>query len=322
MFQSMLGVSEAMRKVFDQIRRAGRAHTTVLLRGESGTGKELAARAIHAISRRKDGPFVALNVAAVPETLIESELFGHVAGAFTGAEKGRVGRFEAAHEGTLFIDEIGDLRLSSQAKLLRVLENRLISPVGSNETRQVDVRVIFATNRNVEKMMAEGRFREDLYYRINVIEIHLPPLRQRKEDIPVLVEYMLDEICAAVGGPRVRLDDALLRFLVTYPWPGNVRQLRSCLESMVILADSPVLTLEHLPVSVQTPVGEGNGCCETCREGTLDDVLKGILLARLRRYAGNQRRAARSLGISARTVQRHLKTWKAGRQPHEIARGP
>jgi transcriptional regulator with PAS, ATPase and Fis domain len=309
-FEHMIGASEAMRKAFDEIARAARAGTTVLVRGESGTGKELAARAIHAMSPREQGPFVALNVAAVPQTLVESELFGHVEGAFTGANKQRIGRFEAAHGGTLFIDEIGDLELPSQAKLLRVLENRLVTPVGSNEARQVDVRVIFATNRNLEKMVAEEKFREDLYYRINVVTIFLPPLRERREDIPVLVDYLLDEISAAFGKARARPVAALMRFLESYPWPGNVRQLRSCLESMVILTDSPVLGLENLPPSLPPAAEHGNGCCGTCREGTAEDIFQRVLRSRLDRYGGNLTRAARSLGLSTRTLQRRLKTWK------------
>jgi len=322
-FEGMIGSCEAMRKVFDQVERAGRAGTTVLVRGESGTGKELVAHAIHRNSLRQDGPFVAINMAAVPETLIESELFGHVKGAFTGADTNRVGRFEAAHGGTLFVDEIGDLGVPSQAKLLRVMENRLITPVGSNETKEVDVRVVFATNRNLERLVSEGRFREDLYYRINVVTISLPPVRERHEDIRLLVDHFLDEVCTAKGKPRASPDAALLHFLETYDWPGNVRQLRSCLESMVILADSAVLTVDDLPALVGGPARYAESCCGTCRHGDLDSIVKEIVLLRLQRYGGNRTQTAQSLGISSRTLQRHLKMWEHDNKAHgKVAPAP
>jgi transcriptional regulator with PAS, ATPase and Fis domain len=298
-----------MLPVFDQTRRAAEADATVLITGESGSGKELIAEAIHVNSPRRDGPFVIVNMAAVPENLIESELFGHVAGAFTGSTATRVGRFEAAHEGTLFIDEIGDLALECQAKLLRVLENHCVTPVGSNDDKSPDVRVIAATNRNLEQMVREGRFREELYYRLNVVTIALPPLRDRPEDIECLVDHFLDELSAAYARPRPEPDRELMEFLQSYDWPGNVRQLRNCVESMFILSDSHALTMDDLPAMI-------------CRDGrrdpvrldfpeglTLEDVERAMIYQTLDRCQGNRTQAARSLGISVRTLQRRLKRW-------------
>ncbi len=311
-FGRMIGCSAAMRHVFEQIERAAQADTTVLLRGESGTGKELAARAIHENSPRRHGPFIAINVAAVPDTLIESELFGHVQGAFTGADKDRVGRFEAAHLGTLFIDEIGDVQLPSQAKLLRVLEDRRVTPVGSNEAREVDARVIFATNRNLEEMVTQGKFREDLYYRINVVSLALPPLREHREDIAPLTRHFLDELCVANRKPPAAPDTELMRFLKDYDWPGNVRQLRSCLESMLLFADSARLTVKDLPAIALAPNESTDACCTVCQKGTLEEIIRGIVLRRLRRCGGSRLRTADSLGISVRTLQRRLIQWGNG----------
>lgn len=234
--------SACMADVFRLVRRVMTVESTVLVTGESGTGKELIAEAIHAGSPRASGPFVTINMAAVPEALVESELFGHVKGAFTDAGTDRVGRFEAARGGTIFVDEIGDLKPASQAKLLRVLENRRITPVGSNNEREVDVRVIAATNRPLEGMVADGDFREDLYYRLNVVRIPLPPLRERDGDVTLLVRHFLHQFCKACGRAPLEMDPALLAFLDSHPWPGNVRQLRNCVESMVVLANSDRLT--------------------------------------------------------------------------------
>ncbi len=312
--QSIIGASDAMMSVFRQVERVANTDATVLIRGESGTGKELVAEAIHRCSRRCQGPFMAINVAAVPETLVESELFGHVDGAFTGADKRRLGRFEAAQGGTLFIDEIGDLKLTSQAKLLRVMESRKISPVGSNELRDVDVRLVFATNRDLEQMVAGGNFREDLYYRINVVTVDLPPLRRRQDDIALLVEHLLDEFCQANGKPRLSLDEGLRQFLVTHYWPGNVRQLRNCIESMVVMAEGPILTVGSLPVGVRNQGPESAVDFEIPPDLTLEDIEKATVLERLDRFNGNRTQAAESLGISVRTLQRRLKRWDADRE--------
>jgi transcriptional regulator with GAF, ATPase, and Fis domain len=235
-FERLIGASQQILEIFEQARRAARSECTVLVTGESGTGKELIAEALHQNSLRREGPFVTVNMAAVPEHLVESELFGHVKGAFTSAIAARMGRFEAAHDGTLFIDEIGDFALASQAKLLRVLENHTITPIGSNDDKQVNVRVVAATSRHLEEMVRDREFREDLYYRLNVVTIHLPALRERNEDIPLLAAHFLKQFSTTHGKPDLEFEPGLLHFLTNYEWPGNVRQLRNCIESMVVLA--------------------------------------------------------------------------------------
>src|SRR5690349_7009859 len=238
----IVGQSKQMKDVFAKIQRAAPVDSTVLILGENGTGKELVAQALHHNSLRKKEPFVAVNVAAVPSTLVESELFGHVRGAFTGATDRRIGRFEQADGGTLFIDEIGDFELGLQAKLLRVLETFTVTPVGGHEDRKVDVRVLAATSRDIRKMLEEGKFREDLYYRLNVVTIGLPPLRLRSDDIPILCEHFLKEICDQKHTSRKRISPEVMRRFMAYRWPGNVRELRNTLESMMVLADGEVLT--------------------------------------------------------------------------------
>jgi DNA-binding NtrC family response regulator len=298
-----------MQAVFDQIERVAETDATVLITGESGTGKELAAEAIHHRSPRRRGPFSAVNMAAVPETLVESELFGHMQGAFTGAATNRTGRFESADGGTLFIDEIGDLRLTSQAKLLRVLESRRITPVGGDASKEVDVRVIAATNKRLEAMVADDGFREDLYYRLNVVMIALPPLRERREDIPLLVRHFLGELCETYGRPMPEMDDRLEEFLLTYDWPGNVRQLRNCIESMLVLGDSRPLTRDDLPAMVEENPSRLEASLDIPSDVTLEELEKAAIRQALRRFDDNRTRAARSLGISVRTLQRKLKKW-------------
>src|SRR5256714_12326164 len=243
----IIGQSKQMRDVFAKIQRAAPVDSTVLILGESGTGKELVAQALHHNSPRKKGPFVAVNIAAVPPTLVESELFGHVRGAFTGATDRRIGRFEQADGGTLFIDEIGDFELGLQAKLLRVLETFQVTPVGGHEDRKVNVRVLAATSRNIVQMVKEGTFREDLYYRLNVITITLPPLRERPDDIPILVDHFLKEIAATKHTPPKKISPEVMRRFQQYRWPGNVRELRNTLESMMVLAEGEMLTERDLP---------------------------------------------------------------------------
>src|SRR3954462_8249565 len=243
----IIGQSRQMKDVFARIQRAAPVDSTVLILGESGTGKELVAQALHHNSLRKKGPFVAVNCAAVPATLVESELFGHVRGAFTGATDRRMGRFEQADGGTLFIDEIGDFELGLQAKLLRVLETLTLTPVGGHEDRKVSVRVLAATSRDINKMVEEGKFREDLFYRLNVVSITLPPLRDRTDDVPILVEHFLKEIAEKKHTAPRRVSPEVMRRLVTYRWPGNVRDLRNALESMMVLADGELLTERDLP---------------------------------------------------------------------------
>jgi DNA-binding NtrC family response regulator len=252
-------------------------------------------------------------MAAVPEHLVESELFGHVKGAFTGAMAARMGRFEAAHGGTLFIDEIGDFALSSQAKLLRVLENHVVTPIGSNDDREVDVRAVAATSRNIENMVREHLFREDLYYRLNVVTIRLPPLRERPEDIPLLVAHFLKTFTEAHNKPGLEMDAALMQYLQSFAWPGNVRQLRNTMESMVVLASGPRLTLDCLPatLAVDPLLDDGRVTISTT---SLVDLQRAAVEKALADCNGHRTRAAESLGISVRTLQRKLKAWGLERE--------
>src|SRR5580658_6405138 len=251
----IIGHSRQMKEVFAKIQRAAPVDSTVLILGESGTGKELVAQALHHNSNRKKGPFVAVNCAAVPATLVESELFGHVRGAFTGATDRRIGRFEQADGGTLFVDEIGDFELGLQAKLLRVLETLTLTPVGGQEDHKVNVRVVAATSRDIHKMVAEGKFREDLFYRLNVVTITLPPLRDRPDDIPILVEHFLKEITEQKHTAGRRVSREVMDRLQSYRWPGNVRELRNTLESMLVLAAGEVITEADIPERLMNASG-------------------------------------------------------------------
>ena len=301
----IIGQSPQMQDVLERVERVARTDGIVLILGESGTGKELVASAIHRLSRRKSGPFIAVNVAALPESLIESELFGSVKGAFTGAAEDRIGRFEAAHQGTLFIDEIGDFPLASQAKLLRVLENLKVTPVGSNVDRDVDVRVVAATSRNLPEMMKQNLFREDLFYRLHVLTIDLPPLRNRPGDIAKLIELFLQESRERHSRANVQFAPELNDFLMGYDWPGNVRQLRNTIENMVVMGKRDTLTREDLPAyfngspASKTTVSSG--------DGELQELERVAIQAALDRFHGNRTHAAEALGISVRTLQRKLK---------------
>ncbi|MBS0207694.1 MAG: sigma-54-dependent Fis family transcriptional regulator [Planctomycetes bacterium] len=307
----LVGTSPALDRVREQIARAAKSDSTVTIQGESGTGKELVAEGIHAQGARHDQPFVVVNMAAIPESLVESELFGHVRGSFTGATVDRQGRFAQAHGGTLFIDEIGDFPLSSQAKLLRALETRMITPVGGNEPRSVEVRVVAATSRDLTALMHEGRFREDLYYRLQVITIMLPPLRSHREDIVPIAEHILTDLTERIRRPRPALSPELRTFLESYEWPGNVRQLRNCLECMLVLQEGDELSLQHLPPSFSTTPGLGT----LPDDATLIDMEKSAILQTLEKFSGNRSRTAETLGISVRTLQRRLKEWSID-EPH------
>ncbi len=249
---SLVGQSEAMQQVFKMVGRVAHSEVPVMITGESGTGKELAARAIHHYSRRADKFFVAINCAAIPETLLESELFGHEKGAFTGAVVQRVGRFEQSDGGTLFLDEIGEMPMAVQSKILRVIQEGEFSRVGGNETLKSDVRIIAATNKNLEQEIARKQFREDLFYRLNVVRVHLPPLRQRVEDIPVLCEYFLARISAQKHLPRLRISAEAVRLMENYPWPGNVRELENTLQRATVLATTDVLLPKDIPLGLGT----------------------------------------------------------------------
>ena len=308
-FEKIVTSSDLMLPVFERVSRVAEVDTTVLIRGESGAGKELIAEAIHANSPRRHKPLVVINMAAVPKDLLESELFGHMAGAFTGSTATRTGRFEAADEGTLFIDEIGDLALEGQAKLLRVLENRCVTPVGSNQDRHIDVRVVAATNRNLEQMIRDGEFREELYYRLNVVSITLPPLRERPEDIETLVHHFLDNLSRIYEQPAPVPDGELMHYLKSYRWPGNVRQLRNCVESMFVLADSPTLTMNDLPAMIRND--RQQEVLIDIPEGlTLKQFQSAIVRQTLDRCRGNRTHAAKLLGVSVRTLQRQLNRWE------------
>jgi DNA-binding NtrC family response regulator len=316
-FEKMIGSSRAILDVFEQARMAAQADCTVLVTGESGTGKELVAEALHHNSPRRNGPFMTVNMAAVPEHLVESELFGHVKGAFTGALAARTGRFEAAHLGTLFIDEIGDFALASQAKLLRVLENHTVTPVGSNDDKTVDVRAIAATSRKLEEMVKDGRFREDLYYRLNVVTIHLPALRERREDIPLLTAYFLKTFGTAHGKTELQIDSALMDFLESFSWPGNVRQLRNVIENMVVLARTSTLTLDNLPSSLESDPLLESGRVPS-GPTSLVALQRSAVEKALVECHGHRTRAAESLGISVRTLQRKLKAWGLEKNDHQV----
>src|SRR5687767_11640205 len=305
----IVGQSKQMKDVFAKIQRAAPVDSTVLVLGESGTGKELVAQALHHNSPRKKGPFVAVNCAAVPATLVESELFGHVRGAFTGATDKRMGRFEQADAGTLFIDEIGDFELGLQAKLLRVLETLTLTPVGGHEDRKVNVRVVAATSRDINKMVAEGTFREDLYYRLNVVTITLPPLRDRPDDIPILVDHFLKDISAQRHTAPRRVSPEVMRRFQSYRWPGNVRELRHMLESMMVLADGEVLTENDLPDQIRAGSMSGGTPKDLPQNLTMDQLEKLAITKALEQCGNNRTHAANRLGISVRTLQRKLRQY-------------
>jgi DNA-binding NtrC family response regulator len=305
----IVGQSPQMKQLFSRVERAAPVDSTILILGENGTGKELVAHAIHEHSPRTRSPFVAINVAAVPAALVESELFGHVRGAFTGATDHRIGRFEQADGGTLFIDEIGDFDLALQPKLLRVLETMTITPVGGHEDRKLNVRVVAATSRNLTQMVRDGKFREDLYYRLNVVQIDIPPLRHRTEDIPVLVEHFLKEIHSQGRAALHRVSPAVMRRFLAYPWPGNVRELHNTLESMMVLADSDELTESDLPKHITERESEPLVSREVPAGLTMEQLEKLAISKALANSAGNRTHAAQHLGISVRTLQRKLRDY-------------
>ena len=303
-FHGLIGRSPAMRRVYEILERAAQSEAPVIIVGESGTGKELAARAIHELGPRKDGPFVQINCAAFNEALLESELFGHVKGAFTGAYRHRTGRFEEAGGGDVFLDEVGDVPLPIQVKLLRVLETKSFERVGDNRPLSLDARVITATNQNLPELVAAKRFREDFFYRINVLPIHLPPLRERREDIPLLVEHFIRRLNRTTGrqvaGPTPEALDRLAR----HPWPGNVRELKSALEYAFVVCDRSHIGPEHLPHQIGQPAPACPG--EPLAAPPSGDE-KTALLEALRQTGGNKSAAARLLGVTRLTVQNRMR---------------
>jgi two-component system response regulator PilR (NtrC family) len=312
--RSLVGSSAAMRRVHDLIAQVATTKTNVLVSGESGTGKELVARGIHDLSERRDKPFIAVNCGAIPENLLESELFGHVRGAFTGAVSNKPGLVETADGGTLFLDEIGELPPSLQVKLLRLIQEKTLRRVGGNHDQRVDVRIVAATNRDLAAEAQAGRFREDLYYRLNVIQIALPPLRERMEDVPVLVQHFLDKYRRELGKDVSSLSPAAMEKILAHPFPGNVRELENLIERAVALARGPVLDVDVLPASVlergtaaRTPA---SAPAAPPAGANLDEILasyeRGLLTDALQRAGGVKKRAARLLGISFRSFRYRL----------------
>jgi len=320
-FESIIGKSSAMQQVFKTIIKVAVSQATVLVRGESGTGKELVARAIHYNSPRGNGPMVEISCAAFPETLLESELFGYEKGAFTGADSRKKGRFELAHGGTIFLDEIGDVSANVQTKLLRVLQEKEVNRLGSNESLKVDVRVITATNRDLELALSGGQFREDLYYRLNVIPIFLPPLRERREDIPLLIDHFIKRYSKINHKPMSGISEDALEFCLSYDWPGNVRELENAVENAVVLGEGEVLLPEHLPVTVSMRKSATESFAKananefflasgaSYRE-KMEAAEKLVLEEAIRRADGNKSEAAKQLGISLRTMRYKIQKYR------------
>ncbi|MBT3379966.1 MAG: sigma-54-dependent Fis family transcriptional regulator [Lentisphaerae bacterium] len=309
--------SAAMRHVLQEAALVAPAESRVLVTGESGTGKEVLANLIHAWSRRSEGPMVKINCAAIPENLLESELFGHEKGAFTGAHRQRIGKFEQANNGTLFLDEIGEMSPSLQAKLLRVIQDGIVERVGAIEPVYVDVRVVAATNRDLETEVAEGRFREDLYYRLSVIEIHLPPLRERPEDVLPLAELF----ASRYGGDRPQFSSAVLALLPVYAWPGNVRELQNAMERATLMARGGAILPDHLPRRINQAIAE-NGptpVAESAEEGRMERMERALILQTLREHDYNRTETARALGISRRTLTYKLRALREAGYPVDPA---
>jgi DNA-binding NtrC family response regulator len=303
---AIVGAGAAMQRVFSTIQKVAETDLGVLVRGESGTGKELVAQAIHERSPRRARPFVAVNCAAIQKDLVESELFGHEKGAFTGADARRIGRFEAASSGTIFLDEIGDMAPETQAKALRVLEERRFERVGSSRPVEVDVRVVAATHRDLEAEIARGAFRQDLYYRLRVVEIVLPPLRERPEDVPALVDRFLGQLATRLGREKKRVAPAALAALARHAWPGNVRELRNVLERAAVLANGDAIELGDLEIApTQAPSPH-----ETLTEGkkrVAEDYERRAITAALREHGGNVTHAAEALGMARQSLQQRIK---------------
>jgi DNA-binding NtrC family response regulator len=314
----LIGGSRAMRPVVERLPQVARSEATVLITGESGTGKELLARAVHAASPRAAQPFVPINCGALPEGLLESELFGHVRGAFTGAVSDKRGLFEEANRGTMFLDEIGELTPALQVKLLRALQEKRVRPVGGNRETSVDVRVIAATNSDLRRLIEEGRFREDLYFRVNVLHLHLPPLRDRLEDIPVLAKVFVERACARVGVPAKDVHRDVIALLEAYPWPGNVRELENVVERAVAMERSSLITVGSLPTALLSAAsheagrdvgltlpGEGLDI-----EAHLDAIRRDLMRQALERCGGVQKDAARMLRMTYRAFRYHAEKFK------------
>ncbi|MBP9866014.1 MAG: sigma-54-dependent Fis family transcriptional regulator [Candidatus Omnitrophica bacterium] len=308
--------SEKMRDILKTVDKVAQSNATVLIEGESGTGKELIAHRIHQLSMRKNFAFIPVHCASLTETLLASELFGHEKGAFTGAVERKIGRFERAHQGTLFLDEIGEISKETQVKLLRVLQDSVIERVGSTKSMKVDVRLVLATNKHLLDEVRKGNFREDLYYRINVIFLTIPPLRERKEDIGLLVNYFIKQYAEANGRPAPEMTPEALQALVQYDWPGNVREVKNIVERMIVLSSGAKLTLDNIPEDILH--GRGNSASRLSvtdsghseSVGRIDQMEKGLIEKTLTDAGGNKSKAAQMLGISRRTLYRKIDEYK------------
>jgi len=305
---NMVGTSNAMKGVYRLIEQVSNSNATVLLRGESGTGKDLVAHAIHYNSLRADKPFVKVNCTALPDTLLESELFGHEKGAFTGASERKLGRFERAHGGTLFLDEIGDFSLNLQVKLLRVIQFKEFERVGGLETIKTNVRIVVATHKNLEEQIKEGLFREDLYYRINVFPIYMPPLRDRKDDIMLLADYFLEKTAAENKKDITRISTPAIEMLTRYHWPGNIRELENCIERAVLLCNEDVIRSEHLPPSLQM-IKKDESVARRSLNEIIENMERELIVDALKKFDGQQRKTARELGISERILGYKIKKY-------------
>ncbi len=310
-FDGIKGASPAMQGIFEIVRRVAPTNISVLIEGPSGTGKELLARAIHGNSLRRNKPFKPVNCAGLTETLLESELFGHVKGAFTGANADRKGLFEIADEGTLFLDEIGDMPLTMQAKLLRVIEDGIVIPVGSNRPTVVDVRIISATNQNLRKLIEQNKFREDLYFRIRGVDVSLPPLRDRPGDIPLLARHFLEEAVEETGSKVTGITEAAMRILTGCEWPGNIRQLKNVIRTMVVMCDRDKIDVPDLPpeISPRRQLPGASGPPASLAGVSLNDLERKAIMDTLARTEGNREKAAKILGIGERTLYRKIREY-------------
>jgi two-component system response regulator AtoC len=326
--ENIIGDSAALREVLDTIRQVAPSSANVLIEGESGTGKELAAHAIHNLSRRNKAKFVAVHCAALSPQLLESELFGHEKGAFTGAHERRIGRFEQANGGTIFLDEVAEIDPSTQVKLLRVMsEERAFERVGGNQTLRADVRIIAATNKNLETLVREGKFRDDLFFRLNVVRITMPPLRERKEDIPLLIRGFLRHFCKANEKPLVDLTADAMDALLTYDWPGNVRELRTAIEHGVVMATGPKITVRDLPMALRQAasavlprgISAAKAFGEKSRPLDIRETEKKLIMQALAATNGNVTAAAKKLGISRRTLHRKINEMNATKSQADAA---
>jgi DNA-binding NtrC family response regulator len=313
-FEGIVGSSKSMRKTLEQAAYLARVDSTTLITGESGVGKELLAKAIHYNSSRKDQPFVVINCGAIPDALLESELFGYRKGAFTGATANKEGKFEAADKGSIFLDEIGDLPAQLQVKVLRVLQENEIDVIGANKPRKVDVRILSATNRNLRQMMADGEFRQDLYYRLNVAPLHVPPLRDRKEDIPLLIHSFVERICSRFGRPPILIGKEILRKLGQYSWPGNVRELENTVERLIVFAQSDLARIDDLPDEIMQPTSStGKALLQIPPEGiSLTELDRELIFTALERNQWNQTRAADFLRISRNVLVYRMQKYRLG----------